>query len=282
MKYSETYLYYQKMSVFTYRINSLLKKLKLKKGLIFPETNTYYFDFLQAINDCCEFLKIDLNKFSLYYSEHTNWPRILWEKCNGDPDKFNEQITGECGRANICANCICSFALKYSYDAIYGFLENLAKSKETIRVCDYGCANANISFAMLLRNKISFLTMCDIYNESTGYINYRIKKYGVEKRAVWKDVRLITDHNEYDAIICFDVLEHTKNPSEILEKKIYPMLKKGGLLIIQAPWGGNVVSHLDEAIFDFYKNSGRRFLKRHFKEIYHMATIDISGVWVKN
>ncbi len=282
-KYPTTFYYYNFTSRWRYyleRINERIKqKLGLKrKKLNLPDGNMYYADFLQAINDSCEYSDIDLTKFISYYANHSNWVEELWKTVDGDPDKFHAKIVGEEGRKSICANCVFSFSVKYSYDVIYSFLSVVNKN---IKCCDYGCANASISFSMLLRDKISFLTMCDIYHEHAEFIKWRIKKYNLENKAVWKDVRSITDYDEYDVVICFDVLEHLKNPTEALKSKLYPMLKKGGLLILQAPWGGQVMGHLDEAIFDFYRNGGRKFLRKNFKKIYAMTSLDISGIWVK-
>ena len=284
MRYPLSYYYYNFISMFDYNLHVLLNKLnklKLKKTPYFPSDYIYYQDFLTTINDICAFLNIDLNKFISYYEEHSIWPHKLWEECGRDADKFNMQIIGEYGRSNICANCISSFSLKYAYNVIYSLLDKINKHEKIIKVCDYGCANANISFSMLLRNKITNLTMYDYHSESTEFLEDRIKKYGLEKKATWREVDSLQDYNEYDMVICMDVLEHTKNPSEILETKIFPMLKKGGLLIAQAPWGGGNASHLDEAIFDFYGKRGRMFLRQKFKKIISMASLDISGVWVK-
>ena len=58
-------------------------------------------------------------------------------------------------------------------------------------------------------------------------------------------------------------------------------MQPGGILLLQAPWGGGVPSHLDEAIIDFYQNGGKSFISKRFKKIYSMAAMDISGVWQK-
>lgn len=281
MRYPIKYYNYHKIAGVNYYLDKIGGLFNRKELLRLSKGNQYPLDFIKGIQDACEFLHIDLKRFLEYYSTHSEWPNKLWEECSKNPDKFNDNIFGEYGRANICANCICSFSLKYSYDTVYLFLNKLNEKRQVIKVCDYGCCNANISFAMLMLNKISYLVMTDLYNESAKFIDFRIDKYDVKEKAVWQDVRTIKYENEFDVIICFDVLEHTPNPSEILETKIYPMLKKGGLLIVQAPWGGDVVSHLDEAVYDFYQNGGRIFLRKAFKKIYSMTPLDISGVWVK-
>jgi 2-polyprenyl-3-methyl-5-hydroxy-6-metoxy-1,4-benzoquinol methylase len=116
---------------------------------------------------------------------------------------------------------------------------------------------------------------------SADFIAYRAKKHNLSS-IEWHDVRDSTwSHQQFDAVICFDVLEHLSNPSYVLRELLYPMLKHSGLLFLQAPWGGGVPSHLDEAIVDFYHHGGRQFLSKKFNKIYSMAAMDISGVWLK-
>jgi 2-polyprenyl-3-methyl-5-hydroxy-6-metoxy-1,4-benzoquinol methylase len=213
--------------------------------------------------------------------DHSHWPMELWERVKGDVDEFNRHIVGNIGRKNVCANTICSFALKYTYDTLYSVLQMLGKRQGDISLCDYGCCNANISFSMLLGGHVSTLRAYDLYSESTEYIKHRIRKYGLEERAEWRDVDAPATGELFDVVYCIDVLEHTKNPSQILETQIAPLIKKLGYLIIQAPWGGGVVSHLDEAIVDFYSQGGRKFLLKNFIKIYSMTPLDISGVWQK-
>ncbi len=285
MKYPLSYYLHALRGNVCYGSEFVAAKLKSKLNPHAPlrpsGSDKYYSDFLLAINDACEFLKISLPDFIAYFGEHARWPGELWTSVGADPEQFNRRLTEQYGRYNICANTICSFSLKRTYDALAYVLDILSRRTEGIRVCDYGCCNANISFSMLLNDRISYLAMCDFYSESTALIAYRINKYRLEHKAKWHDVSQRPEMGLYDVVYCIDVLEHATHPSEILEGILYPLLKSGGFLVLQAPWGGGVVSHLDEAVVDFYTRGGRRFLARRFKKIRSLSALDVSGVWIK-
>lgn len=281
MKYPFIYRLRCKLSDFNFRVEHFRGKDVLYTPLSPDITYPYYTDFINAINDCCEFVHIDLKTFSEYYNEHQEWSRRLWNESKGDPNAYHNKLAQEYAEKNLVANCVCSFALKYSYETIYHYLAELADANKSLAVCDFGCANAHMSFAMMQRKLISNLVLCDLPSCSADFIKFRSQKYGLSA-VDWQDVRYFKakDH-QFDAVICFDVLEHLSNPTEVLSTVLYPMLKPGGYLFLQAPWGGGVPSHLDEAISDFYLRGGRRFLSRRFRKIYSMTSLDISGVWIK-
>lgn len=63
--------------------------------------------------------------------------------------------------------------------------------------------------------------MFDLYSESAELIKHRIRKYGLEGQAQWSAVDEPASGRLYDVVYCIDVLEHTANPSEILEKTLH-------------------------------------------------------------
>jgi 2-polyprenyl-3-methyl-5-hydroxy-6-metoxy-1,4-benzoquinol methylase len=284
MKYPLSYQLYETISIISFilsKVSRYIRKLLFRAPSFALDGYDYYSDFLNAINDCCEFLQIDLKTFIKDYNEHQDWTGKLWEQSKGDSKYYYDNIPLKYGDKNLIANCIFSFSLKYSYDALYYYLKQLADIRKTLTVCDFGCANAHLSFAMMQRGLISQLYMYDLPNKSADFVNHRNRKYGITT-AEWHDARNIEiKANQFDAIICFDVLEHLPNPTEMLSKILYPILKKGGYLFLQAPWNRGVPSHLDEAIFDFYLKGGKKFLSNKFRKIYTMTAMDISGVWMK-
>ena len=54
------------------------------------------------------------------------------------------------------------------------------------------------------------------------------------------DIEDLTKEGTYDAVLCEEVLEHVKNPNVAL-KEIYRVLKKGGTLVLTAPF--NSLTH---------------------------------------
>jgi hypothetical protein len=281
MKFPVTYQLYKRRARILHYLHKLTNVLFKANPLQVVGCPSFYRDMLVAVQDATEYLSTDLNGFITLFDEHSRWPHELWDKVGGDVAEFNRHITGDVGRMNICANTICSFILKNTHDTLYSVLKMLGNRQQEITLCDYGCCNANVTFSMLLGGHVTSLDMYDLYSESAEFIRHRINKYGMEEQAQWRCVDEPLTGRQYDVVYCIDVLEHTETPSNILETSIAPLLKSGGYLIIQAPWGGPVVSHLDEAIIDFYTKGGREFLTRHFEEVYSMSTLDISAVWRK-
>ena len=67
---------------------------------------------------------------------------------------------------------------------------------------------------------------------------------------------------------------------DFIVEKISPMLKIGGLLLLRAPWRGQL-THLDTAPDDLYQNGGRKYLDENYKEVYRFGVNDISAVYKK-
>jgi 2-polyprenyl-3-methyl-5-hydroxy-6-metoxy-1,4-benzoquinol methylase len=284
MLYPLSYQFYRKRAVAEFigsRVLHSFRKQILHTSCIPTIGNAYYVDFLHAIEDCCDFLHIDLKTFNEYFENHHLWAQQLWKESKGDANYFNETLAQKYADKNIAANCVYSFSLKYSYDTLYYYLNRLTAANKSVTLCDFGCANAHLSFAMLHRQLITHLELCDLPGMVEDFIKFRNLKYGLNS-ITWQDAAHFTVKEKYfDAVICFDVLEHLPNPSKVLSTVLYPILKPGGYLFMQAPWGGGVPSHLDEAIIDFYGNGGKEFLSQNFRKINTMAAMDISGVWKK-
>ena len=284
MHYPLSYQLYRKRAIAEFtgaRLFNSFRKQILHRSFVPNTGNVYYVDFLHAIEDCCDFLHINLKTFSEYFESHHVWAQQVWNDSKGDANYFNETIAQKYADKNIVANCVYSFSLKYSYDTIYYYLTRLKEANTSVTLCDFGCANAHLSFAMLCHQLITHLELCDLPGMVEEFVKFRNTKYGLDT-VTWQDASHFTvKENHFDAVVCFDVLEHLPNPSEVFKTILYPMLKPGGYLFMQAPWGGGVPSHLDQAIVDFYGNGGKEFLSQKFKKINTMAAMDISGVWIK-
>ena len=90
------------------------------------------------------------------------------------------------------------------------------------------------------------------------FVKYRIDKYHYNGLVKCNDAFNFNEKNFCDGLLRIDVLEHIENSSEVFIERISPMLKKGGLLIMKAPWRGQL-THIDEAADDFYNNGGKIF-----------------------
>ena len=100
-------------------------------------------------------------------------------------------------------------------------------------ILDVGCGNGIISTTL-------------------GQLGYRVKGIDVSEKAVQKAQRhnqldnvvfevadaeeLVATHVTYDVIICSEVLEHLKNPSDLLQI-LHQLLKNTGILLVTVPNG---------------------------------------------
>jgi 2-polyprenyl-3-methyl-5-hydroxy-6-metoxy-1,4-benzoquinol methylase len=147
-------------------------------------------------------------------------------------------------------------------DFIVDAIKNLKKSD--IKILDIGCGNGNISLAL---GSLGYsVTGVDI--DSTSIENAR--KINNFKNVQFKvlDANAFDVKDEFDAIVCSEVLEHLENPSELVQS-IFSILKKDGILVATVPngWGPREVlitkpmqwlhkNKMDTAILKFKKILG--------------------------
>ncbi len=279
MRFPINYYSSRVQAVFRFLLQTLFQRVGFTELDGVPSETDYYSDLLQGVQDACEYLKIDLERFNEYYLSHVTWPRELWEGSGEDPGTFNRQLVGEYGRANVCANVVCSFAFRPGYDTISRFIKKRRDQFGKVIALDYGCGNANISFALLRRGLIDELVLCDFYSESTEYIRFRSRKHNLESRIQWLDIDAMELSGQFDVVLCMDVLEHVPHSSQLLKEVLFPRLKPAGWMILHAPWNGPHISHIDQAVIDFYSNGGKKFLGKNLRRISSMNTLDIAGVW---
>ena len=87
-------------------------------------------------------------------------------------------------------------------------------------------------------------------------LDYEERTTGVKFLGDIQDMRIIGDQN-YDSVVCLEVLEHVKNPFRAIDE-MHRILKKEGSLILSVPH----LSRLHEEPNDFYRFTkyGLRFL----------------------
>ena len=149
------------------------------------------------------------------------------------------------------------------------FIRLLGTQKEVV-VCDFGCANANITFAMAERNLITHLQCADLPNMSADFITYRAKKH-LMRYIEWHDVRdFAWSPNQFDAVICFDVLEHLPHPSSVLcEVIVFPCLNRAdycffkhrGAEVCPAIWTKQLLIFIDMAEDNFYQKDLKKYIR---------------------
>lgn len=227
-----------------------------------------------AIIDTIEYQNISFDDF---FERYYDWEQVemeLFEKSK-DLNAFYQSWNNNLADMNVCANTINQMINPENYNIVANFF------KQKGYFIDYGCGSATLSLGLYLKKRLNGkLKLLDVPNDISKYIDYRIQKYSLSKDVSFNSVFDFHEKNIADGIMCIDVLEHLEKPSEILVEQISPMLKKGGILILRAPWRGQL-SHIDAAPEDFYHNGGRQYLSKNYKEIYRFGPNDISCVYKK-
>lgn len=195
------------------------------------------------------------------------------------PDAFYAQWTGELGAANIPVNIRDQFGRAYVVVALHELFG--APYTFSGRVLDFGCGTAAVSlswqrtFAPQVR-----LYLADVDNLPAEFVRYRIEQGG-DSSVMFSGVDLegIAD-GILDVIVCIDVLEHLPNPSQafgLLDRKLRP----GGVLLLQAPWGGHP-EHLESAPIDWQRQGGAQLLETRYRPLFTMVpAFPISGAYWK-
>lgn len=114
------------------------------------------------------------------------------------------------------------------------FIVNSVKEigNNNISVIDIGCGNGNISMAL---GSLGFsVTGLDIDKASIDKANSINKLPNVQFKVA--DASTFTIDNNYDAVVCSEVLEHLDKPWELAEQ-IFKILKPGGVFVATVPNG---------------------------------------------
>ena len=107
---------------------------------------------------------------------------------------------------------------------LQGFLTEKMKSKERIEILEAGCG----SLQKITFDKELYITGIDISQKQLERNNYLDKKIlgDLEKYDFGKD--------QYDLVICWDVLEHLRRPRLAIDN-MAKSLKPGGLMVLKLP-----------------------------------------------
>lgn len=154
----------------------------------------------------------------------------------------------------------------------FHWYRNLVLHKKNPKILEYGCGSAILTeYLVKLYPSLKF-SVADIpsftldfvkWKKKTYQFNYEIKTIGIGKEG-------IPLSDSYDLIICQDVLEHTPNPLEIVEKFIEVLSPTGVLVIdfLDAVGGEN----LEEAVKQ--RDSVKNLLN---SSLIPLKAIDING-----
>ena len=115
----------------------------------------------------------------------------------------------------------------------------LLKEYQAYEVLDYGCGVGEDSIA-LLENELK-PTLCDIAGKTYDFARWRLEQRGHSPAFIEihsEDQYQVLGDQQFDAIICFEVLMHVPEPVKTL-KLLYSHLKPGGQLFLTHRFTGN-------------------------------------------
>jgi len=107
---------------------------------------------------------------------------------------------------------------------------DICRQNRSRKILDFGCGTGQDG---ILFAEAGFdVTLGDLPGKTFDYAKWRIEKSGLDIDFVNSDG--LTER--YDAILCFDVLEHIWEPGEIV-KYLYQHLSDGGILLVTTHFG---------------------------------------------
>lgn len=188
------------------------------------------------------------------------------------PDDFYASWQKERASQNIAANSLNQIL---SYGAVYSTILNLFRNSKQLKICDYGCGTAILSRGLIESLDVQSYLLLDVENEVQNFVK---KLFSENKNVSIQDVISYRGDEQFDFLICLDVLEHLENSSEVYQQ-IRKMIKPGGYFLFRAPWGGHI-EHPIAAAEDFKKNAQSQF-EQEFELKVHFGLCFFDGLYQK-
>ncbi|HVU85231.1 MAG TPA: class I SAM-dependent methyltransferase [Puia sp.] len=138
------------------------------------------------------------------------------------------------------------------------------------RILDIACGTGYGSFQMMNAGKLSgsYCTAVDISAHAIEYARSRYAHQAIEY--VCEDCMKFTSSVPFNAIVSLETVEHIKYP-DLFVKRLYDLLRPGGLLIISAPVTPSTDGN-PHHLSDFSTRSFRKLVAKYrFEEINHMT-----------
>jgi len=133
-------------------------------------------------------------------------------------------------------------------------------------VLDAGSGFGQYTWYMMKLSGSWKITGIDVKAEQINDCNEFIRKIKKEQQVSFKvaDLTALNEHNDYDLILCVDVMEHIENDVQVF-KNFKRALRSGGVLLISTP--------SDQGGSDVHDDHSESFIEEHVRDGYNMKDI---------
>jgi len=133
-------------------------------------------------------------------------------------------------------------------------LVNLVTRPDIVKILDVGCYNGWLTNELSKRGWIT--TGVDIGQEALDVAKFNAdkKQLGTKFKRMTFDKIGAEFHSEFDAVVCFDVLEHTTKPKELI-KNLEQACKPNGWIFLNVPNGANHQGFMDTQNDDLWEHA---------------------------
>lgn len=204
------------------------------------------------LKDASEFLNIPINaleetynKVLNQYSGYSKWQNITakeWEDLKIDQSDQQSVFDFYTNTPNYIPECIEYHSGVKKQQLITQYVEIL-KQYNCKEVVDYGCGIGQDSIIQAQNNITA--TACDIDGITYGFAKWRFNKYKLNIEALNIEIDSFPLRKKYDAITCFEILQHVPDPVNLVEN-FYTHIRKGGLFITTMRFTDNYPLALDK------------------------------------
>jgi len=140
-------------------------------------------------------------------------------------------------------------------------------------VLDAGSGFGQYDYYLAKKHKDWAIKAVDVKDEQVTDCNHFFGKIGLNNvQFQVADLTKFVEEDQYDLVLCVDVMEHIEEDERVLQH-FYQAMKKGGMLLISTPsdQGGSDVHHHD----DDHENDGTHsFVDEHVRDGYGIGEIE--------